>query len=265
MKLLNKFNLTSFFIFTLTISYAWSNIGYLIIGDSAFILQHLNFSKYHPFIQPALFLIACFTGIFIFRQAGNRLQNLDKNITQFAGLIALVAGIFLTKVMLPYFPPNTLFHPLHTLEIRTNPLNDQPKGIVRLLAMTTGLKTIPLEDLSLHKGKGWAELQVSPDNSTETVTILESNRNSIAAWSGITGRSVVLVFRAAPDAGYVEVVWDGETQLINLASEVEKDLPITYNFSVPIYSSLIYLSSIFVVIASVVYLAYLFLAVEPLH
>ena len=69
------------------------------------------------------------------------------------------------------------------------------------------------------------------------ILILRDADDNEFTWSGRTGEEAVLVFRSTPNAGKVNISWNGKQEVVDLASPQPGDYIYRATFSVPIYAS----------------------------
>jgi hypothetical protein len=150
---------------------------------------------------------------------------------QHVGIVAasVFSAIYLLSIINPVISaPETVTFliPDQTVEIRVpaSQINQEPAIVIRYFS--TSLGDPPLYTAVYH---GWERTDLG-------LQLIDAQNNSLR-WTGKFGMTASVVFARSPDAGQVEISWDGGSELINLSKGNADRYIYNMSFPLPLYAS----------------------------
>ncbi len=144
-------------------------------------------------------------------------------VSIFVGSILMLAGTNAWQSSSRYFRP---FLPTSSLEISASPPENNKAPEVTILWISSALGDVSLETLTYQ---GWER--------KGNQIILTNPLDNVLKWEGATGANAFILFRKSPQAGKVNISWNGENEVVDLFSESKGDYVYEHSFQIPFYAS----------------------------
>ena len=139
------------------------------------------------------------------------------------GLFLMFAGTSAWKSLSRYV---TFLLPDHSLTIRVPARQSVDNPQVVILFVQTSVGDVSYDSISY---RGWKR---SGDQ-----LFLQNFADNELTWTGKVGKEAGIVFQKSPQAGAVNVTWNGVTETVNLAADKEDKYVYRRDFAVPPYAS----------------------------